>query len=72
MNETFDSAFDVLDKKTPGSPAQMRALREEVFAIRQEVKAYLDRGLSPGETPSARALLQAAQSAEDIVNRLAA
>jgi hypothetical protein len=72
MNASFDSALDILDKKTPGSPAQIRALREEVFAIRREVKAYLDRGLSSGEAPPARALLQAVEGAEEIISRLAA
>jgi hypothetical protein len=72
MSTLFDSAFDILDKRTPGSPAQIRALREDVFSIGRKVKRHMDNGLAPDEIGAARGLLAAAEVAEEIVNSLAA
>lgn len=70
MSEAFVSALDVLDKRSPGTPAQIRDLRDAVFSVRQRVKQHLDRGLSPGEIESARGLLKAAEIAEEVVNKI--
>jgi hypothetical protein len=70
MSEAFVSALDILDKRAPGTPAQIRGLRDAVFSIRQRVKQALNQGLAPGEVESARSLLQAAEIAEDVVGRM--
>jgi hypothetical protein len=71
MSGIFVSALDILDKRSPGTPAQIRELRDAVFSIRQKVRQDLDKGLAPGEIESARSLLKAVEIAEDAVGKLA-
>jgi hypothetical protein len=75
MSEAFISAFDVLDREGTSNPARhqaQRALREELFAIRQQVRQHLDSGLPTTEIEAARGLLAAAESAEAVAGRLSA
>ena len=60
MSVIFVSAFDILDKRAPGTPEQFRELREAVFTIRHRVKQHMDQGLPPGEIIPTRGLLKAA------------
>ena len=68
----FVSALDILDKRAPATPAQIRELRDAVFSIRQKIRQHMDKGLAPNEIEPVRGLLKAAEIAEEIVGRLAA
>jgi hypothetical protein len=67
MSETFVSAFDVLDGK---SPAQIREWQDAVFTLRRQVKTHMDQGLPPADIAPARGLLQAVDVAGNIVTKL--
>jgi hypothetical protein len=72
-NETFISTFDVFENgRKAVNPAKLRALREALFALRQQIRRRIDRGLPAAEIAAARSLLTAAQSAENVVESLSA
>ncbi|GHT82123.1 hypothetical protein FACS1894116_05880 [Betaproteobacteria bacterium] len=70
MSIIFVSAFDILDKRAPGTPEQFRELHEAVFSIRHRVKQHMDTGIQPREIIPVRGLLRAAEVAEDVVGNI--
>jgi hypothetical protein len=74
MNDkTFLSVFDIFaNGKEAVDPAQLRALREELFQLAHGIRQQLDGGLPPSDVPAARSLLLAAEAAETVVEALAA
>jgi hypothetical protein len=72
-NETPISAFDIFaDGRKSADPAKLRALREELFQLARGIRQKLDQGLPPSEVAAAKGLLEAAQTAENVVEHLSA
>jgi hypothetical protein len=65
MMEAFKSAFDLA-----GSLADYKNIREELFAIKKQVKEHCDQGLPPAEIEGARGLLAACEAAEALADEL--
>ncbi|MDR0441295.1 MAG: hypothetical protein LBI59_10015 [Candidatus Accumulibacter sp.] len=73
MSEAFISTFDVFENgKGAADPARLRALREELFQLARHLRQKLDRGLPADDAAAARSLLAAAETAENVVERLSA
>ena len=71
MSDTFISTFDVFENgKGTADPARLRALREELFQIAHGLRQKLDHGLPDREATAVRSLLAAAETAENVVERL--
>jgi hypothetical protein len=73
MSDAFISTFDVFEPgKGAEDPARLRALREELFQLARHLRRKLDLGLPEPEAASVRSLLAAAETAENVVERLSA
>jgi hypothetical protein len=73
MSEAFISTFDVFENgKGAADPARLRALREELFQLARALRRKLDRGLPAPDAAVAKNLLAAAETAENVVERLSA
>jgi hypothetical protein len=68
MTEPFISAFDLASG--PAALTDFKALREELFAIKKQVKDRFDQGLPPDEIEGARGLLTACETAETLADDL--
>lgn len=73
MSDAFLSTLDVFENgKGAADPARLRALREELFQLARHLRQKLDHGLPAPDAAAARSLLAAAETAENVVERLSA
>ena len=67
MSEVFQTTQEILEEN-PG--LGYKRLKEEIIAMRQDIKQEMDKGLSSEEMAAEKSLLQAVEVADEVLDKI--